>query len=207
MAKAHFHKMQRVYVKPVGTWALVEQVIPHWVKDVAEPLKVTYECGLGRPFQASELVSEQAMHGDEPSNHDDDLLLEHWRIGRRSTKWRTAMGHHSGDNSGTFPVVLTDESDVGGWRADTGHVAHCPQDCRSGGGRPGRVSGRAGAGGETVRDDPALCLPVERPAGDGGGRIGRQRRRASATTVPTPAPRMLATSSSTENSRPVGASA
>ncbi|KCZ84156.1 hypothetical protein HAD_00715 [Hyphomonas adhaerens MHS-3] len=118
MAKAHFHKMQRVYVKPVGTWALVEQVIPHWVKDVAEPLKVTYECGLGRPFQASELVSEQAMHGDEPSNHDDDLLLEHWRIGRRSTKWRTAMGHHSGDNSGTFPVVLTDESDVGGWRVN-----------------------------------------------------------------------------------------
>ena len=24
MAKAQFHKNQRVYVKPVGTWALVE---------------------------------------------------------------------------------------------------------------------------------------------------------------------------------------
>lgn len=118
MAKALFHKMQRVYVKPVGTWALVEQVIPHWVKDVAEPLKVTYECGLGRQFQASELVSEQAMHGDAPSDHDDDLLHEHWRIGRRSTKWRTAMGHHSGDNLGTFPVVLTDEGDAGGWRVN-----------------------------------------------------------------------------------------
>jgi hypothetical protein len=118
MAKAHFHKMQRVYVKPVGTWALVEQVIPHWVKDVGEPLKVTYECGLGREFQAHELVSEQAMHADETASHDDDLLLEHWRIGRRSTKWRTAMGQHSGDNLGTFPVVLTDEGDTGGWRVN-----------------------------------------------------------------------------------------
>ena len=117
MAKAHFHKMQRVYVKPVGTWALVEQVIPHWVKDVAEPLKVTYECGLGRQFQANELVSEQAMFADEPADQDD-LMLEHWRIGRRSTKWRTATGHHSDDNLGTFPVILTDEGDVGGWRVN-----------------------------------------------------------------------------------------
>ena len=28
MAKAQFHKNQRVYVRPVGTWALVEKVIP-----------------------------------------------------------------------------------------------------------------------------------------------------------------------------------
>ena len=27
MAKANFHKNQRVYVKPVGTWALVERVV------------------------------------------------------------------------------------------------------------------------------------------------------------------------------------
>lgn len=127
MAKAHFHKMQRVYVKPVGTWALVEQVIPHWVKDVSEPLKVTYECGLGRPFQAHELVSEQAMHADEQSNQDDDLMLEHWRIGRRSTKWRTSMGHHSGDNLGTFPIVLTDEGDVGGWRVNPVDFDRDPQ--------------------------------------------------------------------------------
>ena len=30
MAKAQFHKNQRVFVKPVGTWALVEHVVPHW---------------------------------------------------------------------------------------------------------------------------------------------------------------------------------
>jgi hypothetical protein len=127
MAKAHFHKMQRVYVKPVGTWALVEQVIPHWVKDVAEPLKVTYECGLGRQFQAHELVSEQVMHEEEHAEPGDDLLLEHWRIGRRSTKWRTAMGHHSGDNLGTFPVILTDEADTGGWRVNPVDFDRDPQ--------------------------------------------------------------------------------
>ena len=34
MAKAQFHKNQRVYVKPVGTWALVEHVVPHWAKGI-----------------------------------------------------------------------------------------------------------------------------------------------------------------------------
>ena len=33
MAKAIYHKHQRVFVRPVGTWALVEQVKPQWVKD------------------------------------------------------------------------------------------------------------------------------------------------------------------------------
>ena len=37
MAKALFHKSQRVFVKPVGTWAVIEHVVPHWVKDVDEP--------------------------------------------------------------------------------------------------------------------------------------------------------------------------
>ena len=87
MAKALFHKSQRVYVKPVGTWALVENVVPHWVKDVDEPLRVTYECGLGRQFQAHELISEQAMQNSERNEDDDeDLLMEHWRISRRSIR-------------------------------------------------------------------------------------------------------------------------
>ena len=30
MAKAKFHKSQRVFVKPVGTWAHVEAVVPQW---------------------------------------------------------------------------------------------------------------------------------------------------------------------------------
>ena len=127
MAKALFHKMQRVYVKPVGTWALIEQVIPHWVKDVAEPLKVTYECGLGRQFQAHELVSEEAMHSEDSSGADDHLLLEHWRLGRRSTKWRTALGKHARDNLGTFPVILTDDGEAGGWRVNPADFDRDPQ--------------------------------------------------------------------------------
>ena len=34
MAKAVFHKNQRVYVSSVGTWAMVEQVVPQWAKGV-----------------------------------------------------------------------------------------------------------------------------------------------------------------------------
>ena len=57
MAKAVFQKHQRVFVRPVGTWAMVEQVKPQWVKDVEEPVKVFYDCGLGRDFSAAELAA------------------------------------------------------------------------------------------------------------------------------------------------------
>ena len=50
MAKAKFHKSQRVFVKPVGTWAYVEAVVPKWVKGCDEPINVTYDCGMGREF-------------------------------------------------------------------------------------------------------------------------------------------------------------
>ena len=36
MAKALFHKNQKVFVKPVGTWAIVERVLPQWVKGMDE---------------------------------------------------------------------------------------------------------------------------------------------------------------------------
>ncbi len=76
MAKALFHKSQRVFIKPVGTWAIVEKVIPHWVKDVEEPLRVTYDVGLGREFSATELVSEEVMHGRSKSRMEDDPTAE-----------------------------------------------------------------------------------------------------------------------------------
>jgi hypothetical protein len=89
MAKALFHKAQRVFVKPVGTWALIEQVIPQWVKDVDEPLRITYDCGLGRRFEGAELVSEQVMHKlQRPDDEDDDFVLERWRIDRKIINWR-----------------------------------------------------------------------------------------------------------------------
>ncbi|MCA8901028.1 MAG: hypothetical protein KDA53_07225 [Hyphomonas sp.] len=128
MAKALFHKSQRVYVRPVGTWALVEQVVPHWVKDVDEPLRVTYECGLGRQFHAHELVSEQAMQNSERSeDEDEDLLLEHWRISRRSPPRRAELGNANRQNQGTYPVVLTDEGEGGGWRVSPSVYQRDPQ--------------------------------------------------------------------------------
>ena len=68
MAKAVFHKGQRVYVKPVATWAVIEEVRPQWVKGVEEPLRVSYDTGLGRDFQAHELAAE------EKDPHKPDLI-------------------------------------------------------------------------------------------------------------------------------------
>ena len=42
MATALFHKNPAVYVKPVGTWALIERVLPQWVKGMDEPLRVMW---------------------------------------------------------------------------------------------------------------------------------------------------------------------
>src|SRR5215831_14199289 len=61
MAKAQFHKNQRVYVKPVGTWALIEHVVPHWAKGINEPIRIHYDVGLGREFTAEELMSEEPL--------------------------------------------------------------------------------------------------------------------------------------------------
>lgn len=117
MAKALFHKSQRVYVKPVGTWALVEKVLPHWVKDVEEPLRVTYDVGLGREFTAGELVSEEVMRRREGGKSADDAVeLENWRIHRAKNRWQDGDEIASHPYPGTFPVVLTDENDWGGWR-------------------------------------------------------------------------------------------
>jgi hypothetical protein len=108
MAKAVFQKHQRVFVRPVGTWAMVEQVKPHWVKDVEEPVKVFYDCGLGRDFSAAELAAEETA--------DADVQPGQWRLMRVKNKWQTADEciHHP--HPGTYPVVVTDERDWGGWR-------------------------------------------------------------------------------------------
>ncbi|CAN0569006.1 hypothetical protein [Hyphomonas sp.] len=129
MAKALFHKSQRVFVKPVGTWALIEKVVPHWVKDVDEPLRVTYECGLGRSFQSHELAAEESLARDSHvlRPDDDDSLLEHWHIARRRAKWRASIGGLGISDVGTYPVVVTDEDDQGGWRVTGGEYDRDPQ--------------------------------------------------------------------------------
>ncbi len=111
MAKAVFHKGQRVYVKPVATWAAIEAVRPQWVKGVEEPLRVTYEVGLGRDFQAHELAAE------ETETHKLDLIeTEDWRILRAVNRLSQDARDPRHPYPGTYPVVVTDEKDWGGWR-------------------------------------------------------------------------------------------
>ena len=107
MAKAAYHKHQRVYVHPVGTWAMIEQVKPHWVKDVEEPVRIYYDCGLGRDFTEDELAAEAVEEADDAGR---------WRLMRARNKWQTAeeCAHHP--QPGTYPVVVTDDRNWGGWR-------------------------------------------------------------------------------------------
>jgi hypothetical protein len=106
MAKAIYHKHQRVFVRPVGTWAIIEQVKPQWVKDIEEPVRVYYDCGLGRDFMTDELAAEQ----------NESVEAGHWRILRAKNKWQSMEDCAKHPFPGTFPVVVTDPSDWGGWR-------------------------------------------------------------------------------------------
>lgn len=110
MAKAVFHKNQRVYVKPVGTWANIEKVLPQWTKGLDEPLRVFYDVGLGREFTADELRAEQ------PAELAMDAGGEKWRILRAKNKWQPAedCAHHP--VPGTYPIIVTADTDWGGWR-------------------------------------------------------------------------------------------
>ena len=110
MAKAQFHKNQRVYVKPVGTWALVERVIPHWAKGLDEPLRVYYDVGLGREFAADELQAEQTM------TEGVQRESESWRVVRARNKWQPAEDCARHPVPGTYPVVITSQAEWGGWR-------------------------------------------------------------------------------------------
>jgi hypothetical protein len=110
MAKAQFHKNQRVYVKPVGTWALIEHVVPHWAKGIDEPIRVHYDVGLGREFAAEELLNEEPMSENVRGNG------EHWRVVRARNKWQPAEDCARHPVPGTYPVVMTGEAEWGGWR-------------------------------------------------------------------------------------------
>jgi len=117
MAKAVFHKHQRVFVRPVGTWALIEQVKPHWVKGMDEPVRISYDCGLGRDFSTTELAEEER----------DETEAGNWRLMRAKNKWQSAdeCAHHP--FPGTFPIVVTDEQDWGGWRVPGAEYDRDPQ--------------------------------------------------------------------------------
>ena len=122
MAKAAFHKNQKVFVKPVGTWAVVEQVLPQWVKGLDEPLKVHYDVGLGREFSASELVADKSA-----APVDDLADLDNWRINRARNRWKESQDSANHPYPGTFPVVTTDEKNWGGWRVPSAEYDRDPE--------------------------------------------------------------------------------
>lgn len=119
MAKAQFHRGQRVWVESVGAWAAVERLAPVWAKGFDEPVRITYDVGLGREFQASELRAEAAS--DEAMAHGP------WRLLRARNKWQAPddCAHHP--VPGTFPVVVTDPNDWGGWRTPGAEYDRDPQ--------------------------------------------------------------------------------
>jgi hypothetical protein len=119
MAKAAFHKNQRVYVKPVGTWALIERVVPHWAKGLDEPLRVFYDVGLGREFAAEELQFDNAQT-------DDVKGSDKWRIVRANNRWQAPQETTSHPFPGTYPVIVTGEADWGGWRVPGSEYALSP---------------------------------------------------------------------------------
>ena len=109
MARAQFQKGQKVWVESVGVWAQVEQVQPVWAKGFDEPVRITYDVGLGREFQAAEL---QLPAEDNVAA----TALGDWRVLRARNKWQEPAdcAHHP--FPGSYPVVVTDKADWGGWR-------------------------------------------------------------------------------------------
>ncbi|WP_313102484.1 hypothetical protein [Brevundimonas sp.] len=109
MARAQFQKGQKVWVESVGAWAQIEKVLPVWAKGFDEPVRITYEVGLGREFQAAELQL--------PAEDNVALTaLGDWRVLRARNKWQEPAdcAHHP--FPGSYPVVVTDKADWGGWR-------------------------------------------------------------------------------------------
>jgi hypothetical protein len=111
MAKAVFQRNQKVWVDSVGAWATIERIVPIWAKGFDEPVRVTYDVGLGREFHAHELKPE-----DKVESGSDGIGGESWRLMRAKNKWQqeTDCAHHP--FPGTYPVVVTDPADWGGWR-------------------------------------------------------------------------------------------
>jgi len=110
LAKAQFHRHQRVWVEAVGAWATVDRLVPVWTKGFDEPVRITYDVGLGREFAASELQA------DAPSDGAMDESGGAWRLLRARNKLQEPAdcAHHP--YPGTFPIVVTDKEDWGGWR-------------------------------------------------------------------------------------------
>lgn len=120
MAKAQFKKNQRVWVDSVGAWATVERVVPAWVGGLPEPVRVTYDVGLGRMFHAFELTADPRDAPEPPSQ-------EHWRVARGPNRWRNSDESPRHPNPGTYPIVYTAPQDWGGWRVPRAEYDRDPE--------------------------------------------------------------------------------
>ena len=109
MARAQFQRGQKVWVECVGAWATIEKIQPVWAKGFAEPVRVTYDVGLGREFLAHELATPEEDPVAEQGVGD-------WRLMRAKNKWQLAEDTPHHPFPGTYPVVVTDPQDWGGWR-------------------------------------------------------------------------------------------
>lgn len=120
MARAQFQKGQKVWVECVGAWAQIEKVQPVWAKGFEEPVRVTYDVGLGREFLGHELM----LPVEDPVSSQAD---DNWRLLRARNKWQQAdeCPHHP--FPGTYPVIVTDVTDWGGWRVPGAEYDRDPQ--------------------------------------------------------------------------------
>ena len=109
MARAQFQKGQKVWVECVGAWAQIEKVQPVWAKGFEEPVRVTYDVGLGREFLGHELL----LPVEDPAA---SMEGQNWRLMRARNKWQSAEDTPHHPFPGTYPVVVTDKADWGGWR-------------------------------------------------------------------------------------------
>ena len=109
MAKAVFQRHQKVWVESVGAWAVIEKIVPIWARGFDEPIRVTYDVGLGRDFHAHELKAEESS-----SALDDGGA--NWRLLRARNKWQAPEDCPHHPFPGSYPVVVTDQADWGGWR-------------------------------------------------------------------------------------------
>jgi hypothetical protein len=71
-------------------------------------VRVTYDVGLGREFLGHELL----LPSDDPAANSGET----WRLMRARNKWQTAEDCPHHPFPGTYPVVVTDKADWGGWR-------------------------------------------------------------------------------------------
>lgn len=165
MAKAQFARGQRVWVESVGAWAAVERLTPVWAKGFDEPVRITYEVGLGREFQAHELRAESAP--------DDAAYDGEWRLLRARNKWQQPEDclHHP--VPGTFPVVVTDPNDWGGWRTPGAEYDRDPQRVE----RQARLIAAAPRLFELARD---MVMSVEEAPEDAPPEMQALARRAAA---------------------------